>query len=119
VKVPLPEGVKAVDPAKINIHIDVQEEQSKTFSQVPIDILGLGDRYLLQFLDPEDGKLDIVAHGASSVLNSIKPDDIDLYINVSELGIGEHEVAVEANGPQNITWDLSQDKVKVKITEKE
>jgi YbbR domain-containing protein len=119
-KVPLPEGVKAVYPEKISIHIDVQEEQSQrqTFSQIPIEILGLGEQYSLQFLDPEDGKLDIVAYGTPSILNNIKLADIDLYINVSELGVGEHEVAVEVNGPQNITWDLSQNKIKVKITEK-
>jgi YbbR domain-containing protein len=119
VEVPLPKGIKAIDPQKIKVYIEVQEEQKRNFSQLPVSILGLGDEYLLQFLNPENGKLDIAAYGASSILNSIKADDIDLYVNVSELGIGEHEVAVEVNGPQNITWDLPQDKVKIKITKKE
>jgi YbbR domain-containing protein len=119
VEVPLPKGIKAIDPQKIKVYIEVQEEQKRNFSQLPVSILGLGDEYLLQFLNPETGKLDIAAYGASSILNSIKADDIDLYVNVSELGIGEHEVAVEVNGPQNITWDLPQDKVKIKITKKE
>jgi YbbR domain-containing protein len=119
VKIPLPEGVKAIDPQKIKIHIEVQEEQEKTFSQLPINILGLGDQYVLQFLNPETGTLDVNVYGALSILNSLKSDDINLYVNVSELGIGEHEVTVEVNGPQNITWGLPQDKVKIKIAQKE
>jgi YbbR domain-containing protein len=52
------------------------------------------------------------------VLNSIKADDLELYVNVNELGIGEHEVPIEVNGPQNITWDLPKDKVKIRISQR-
>lgn len=117
-KVPLPEGVKSVDPPKVKINIEVQEEQTKTFQSLPIHVLGLGDQYTVQFLEPKDGKMDVQVYGAPSVLNSIQPDDLELYVNANELGVGEHEVEVEVNGPQNITWDLPKNKVNIKINQR-
>ncbi|MGX1984089.1 YbbR domain-containing protein [Thermolongibacillus altinsuensis] len=119
VDVPLPKGVKAVDPGKIKIYIEVEKEEKRTFEDVPIQILGLSDAYTAQFLNPEDGKLTINALGAPSVLHSIQTEDIELYLNVSEFGIGEHEVPIEVNGPQNIQWELPQKRAKIKIAKKE
>ncbi|QPA31103.1 CdaR family protein [Thermaerobacillus caldiproteolyticus] len=117
-KVPLPEGVKSVDPSKVKINIQVQEEQTKTFKALPIHVLGLSDQYTVEFLEPEEQNMDVQLSGAPSILNSIQADDLELYINVNELGVGEHEVPVEVNGPQNITWNLPKNKVKIKISQK-
>ncbi|GGJ80003.1 YbbR domain-containing protein [Anoxybacillus voinovskiensis] len=118
VPVPLPEGVKSVDPAKVKIHIEVQQEETKTFSSLPIHVIGLGDKYNVQFLNPKDGNMDVQVSGAPSVLNSIRADDLQLYVNASELGVGEHDVEVEVNGPQNITWKLPSNKAKIRISER-
>ncbi|MCZ0756904.1 CdaR family protein [Anoxybacillus sp. J5B_2022] len=118
VPVPLPEGVKSVDPAKVKIHIQVQQEETKTFSSLPIHVLGLGDQYTVQFLNPKDGNMDVQVSGAPSVLDSIRADDLQLYVNASELGVGEHEVEVEVNGPQNITWKLPDNKAKIRISQR-
>lgn len=116
VPVPLPEGVKSVDPAKVKIHIQVQQEETKTFSSLPIHVVGLGDQYNVQFLNPKDGNMDVQVYGAPSVLDSIRADDLQLYVNASELGIGEHDVEIEVNGPQNITWKLPSNKAKIRIS---
>lgn len=118
VPIPLPEGVKSVDPARVKIHIQVQQEETKTFSSLPIHVIGLGDKYNVQFLNPKDGNMDVQVSGAPSVLNSIRADDLQLYVNASELGVGEHDVEVEVNGPQNITWKLPSNKAKIRISER-
>jgi YbbR domain-containing protein len=58
----------------------------------------------------------VKVYGAPSVIEDIKPEDIELYINLTDLSDGEQDVNVEVNGPQNITWSLQQEKVKVKIS---
>ncbi|GLH65564.1 CdaR family protein [Parageobacillus sp. G301] len=118
VNVPLPEGVKSVDPSKIKIVIDVQKEESKTLKDVPIHVVGLGDQYTVDFVDPQEGAMDVQLYGAPNVLSDITKDDIQLYIDVSDLGVGEHEVKAELNGPQNIKWQLPKEKVKIKINER-
>ncbi|BDG34267.1 CdaR family protein [Saccharococcus caldoxylosilyticus] len=116
--VPLPEGVKSVDPSKVKIHIDVQKEETKTLKGVPIHVLGLGEPYTVEFIDPKEQAMDVRLHGAPDILNDIKEDDVELYIDVSGLDLGEHEVKIKWNGPQNIKWELPKENVKIKISEK-
>ncbi|NUK31873.1 YbbR-like domain-containing protein [Parageobacillus sp. VR-IP] len=116
--VPLPEGVKSVDPSKVKIHIDVQKEETKTLKDVPIHVLGLGEPYTVEFIDPKEQAMDVRLHGAPDILNDIKEDDVELYIDVSGLDLGEHEVKIKWNGPQNIKWELPKENVKIKISEK-
>jgi YbbR domain-containing protein len=116
--VPLPEGVKSVDPSKVKIHIDVQKEGAKTFKGLPIHVLGLGEQYTVEFIDPKEQAMDVRLRGTSDILSDITEDDVELYIDVSNLGLGEHEVKIKWNGPQNIKWELPKENVKIKISEK-
>jgi YbbR domain-containing protein len=118
VDIPVPKGVKKVVPEKVTIHIDVEEEVSKTFQDVPIKSFGLASQYFLSFLDPEKGTIDLSVMGAPSIINNMKASDIELYVNASDLGEGEHEIKIDVNGPPNISWALSKDKAKIKITRK-
>jgi YbbR domain-containing protein len=116
--VPLPEGVKSVDPSKVKVHIDVQKEESKTLKGVPIHVLGLGEQYTVEFIDPKEQTMDVRLHGAPNILNDITEDDVELYIDVSGLDLGEHEVKIKWNGPQNVKWELPKENAKIKISEK-
>jgi YbbR domain-containing protein len=118
VEIPVPKGVKKVVPEKVTIRIDVEEEVTKTFEDVPIKSFGLASQYILSFLDPEKGTIDLAVMGAPSVINNMKSSDIELYVNASDLGEGEHELKIDVNGPPNISWSLSKDKAKIKITRK-
>ena len=119
VDVPIPKGVKAVDPAKITILIEVEQEKERTFPTIPIEIVGLNDAYKAELINPEGGHITLTALGAESVLNAIQLKDIEVYLNVSELGIGEHDVPIEVNGPQNVRWKLPQKKAAIRITRNE
>ena len=119
VKIPLPEGIEKISPETIQIEVDVEEEKRTTLSNLPIQSFGLGEGLSLQFLTPETGTLDVSLLGAQSILDKIKPSDIELYINVTNLGSGEHDVSIEVNGPQNISWELPNDEVEIVISEEE
>lgn len=115
VNVPTPEGVKKITPEKIKIKIKVEKEEEKTFDNQPINSVGLGEKEL-EFIDPASDALDISIFGAPSIIQGIIADDIELYVNVTELGDGEHDVKVEVNGPQNITWTIPKEEVKIRIS---
>lgn len=116
VDVPVPEGITKVSPEKIKIEIDVEEQQEKVFSSQKIQEVGLSEGKVFDYVDPDSGAMDLTVYGATSVINEIKSDDIELYINLSDLADGEHEVEVQVNGPQNLTWSLQKEKVKVRIS---
>ncbi|MFC0274787.1 YbbR-like domain-containing protein [Metabacillus herbersteinensis] len=115
VNVPIPDGVKKITPEKIKIKIKVEKEEEKVFDNQPIKSVGLGEKEL-EFIDPDSEALDISIFGAPSIIQSINAGDIELYVNITELGDGEHDVKVEVNGPQNITWTLPIEEVKIRIS---
>ncbi len=119
VKVPVPEGVRRVVPETVSIRVEVEREEEKTFPNLSIRSVGLSDNLELNFLDPETGRLDLTVLGSPTVLADLRSNDMELYINVTDLGVGEHEVSLEVNGPQNVTWEVPQSTIKVNLTEKE
>lgn len=116
IDVPKPDGVNKVVPEKINIKVDVEEQEEKEFSAKVINEVGLSEGKQFDFIDPDSGALDVTIYGAPSIIQDINEDDIELYVNLSDLNDGEHEVDVQVNGPQNITWTLEKKQVKVKIS---
>jgi YbbR domain-containing protein len=116
VDVPIPDGVNKVNPEKLDIKVDVDKQEEKSFTNMTIKPVGLSEGKDLEFMDQDSGTIDVKIYGAPRVIKDIKSEDIELYINLADLSDGEHEVAVEVNGPQNITWSLQKEKVKVKIS---
>jgi YbbR domain-containing protein len=116
VDIPKPEGVTKLTPEKIEIEVDVEEQEEKSFSDKKVEQVGLSEGMDLEFVDQDNETLDVKIFGAPNIIEDINSEDIELYLNVTDLSEGEHEVDVEVNGPQNITWSLQQDKVKVKIS---
>ncbi|WP_404447013.1 YbbR-like domain-containing protein [Sutcliffiella horikoshii] len=117
VNVPLPEGVKRVVPDKVKINVEVEKEEQKTFTNVPIQLIGLSEGLELEFIDPETGLMDLTVLGAPSTLEGVNSTDMEMYINVTDLNPGEHEVPLEINGPQNVSWDLPKRNVKFRLIE--
>lgn len=78
--------------------------------------MGLSKDLSSAFVSPSSGRLTLTAKGSKSAIDKLKASDIEAYINVGDLNEGTHEVKVQVNGPQNVTWTLSRSKVKVKLT---
>lgn len=116
VDIPVPDGVTKVSPEKIQIKIDVEKEEEKVLEDLPVKVRGMSEGKIIQFMDPDSEALDLSVVGAPSVVTNIKPSDLELFVNVTDLSDGEHDVKVEVNGPQDIKWTLPEDEVKVKIS---
>ena len=117
IETPIPDGVRRVVPEKITIRVEVEKETQKTFLGKSINYIGLSSGLVLEFVNPDNGSVDLTVLGAPSVLEDVSSEDMELYINVTDLGVGEHDVPLEVNGPQNISWELPRRNVRISITE--
>ncbi|WP_144494950.1 CdaR family protein [Bacillus pumilus] len=113
--IPMPDGVKKVSPETVKIKVKVATAQEKKIDNVPISIVGLSKDLTSDFVSPTSGRLTLTAKGSKSAIDKLKASDVEAYINVGDLNEGTHEVTVQVNGPQNVTWTLSRSKVKVKL----
>ncbi|MGI6192438.1 MAG: YbbR-like domain-containing protein [Christensenellales bacterium] len=88
----LPAGVRLISADSYNVSIHIEEKfDTLNFFDLPIEIRNLAPG-LKAALSINEGKLTI--HGPLSVINSIRKDDVALYVDASGLGEGTHEMIV-------------------------
>ncbi|MBS4174785.1 CdaR family protein [Bacillus sp. FJAT-49736] len=114
-----PKGVNKLDPATVTVKVKVQDKvEQKTFSNMKISSKGLDDKYDLEFLSPLGGNVDLKVSGTSQELKSITNHNFDVFLDLAGLKPGDHEVSIEVNGPNDVSWELSSNKAKIRLTEK-
>lgn len=128
----IPGGIKEVSPETVKVTVKVsvsviieetttteEEEVTKTFSNIPIQLNGLSENYLVTFQEPSNGRANITVTGEEEVLATITEADFELAINVADLEEGEHKLPINISSPENVSSTVAMDTVAIVITEKE
>lgn len=113
VDVPVPDGIDAVSVKEVTVNVnvekvesdtdaDIEEEVTRTFSDVPLTLLGINDEKQATILDPADGVVDVTVKGKKSVLDSLDKSDLQGIVDVSDLEQGTHEVKIDWKNPGDI-----------------
>jgi YbbR domain-containing protein len=101
----LPDGVTILEPAGGTVEVRVAIEDitasSQTLNGLPVESVGLEDGLTASF-DPESVSIQVSA--PAEILQSMTPDGIGVFVDVSELGPGTHKLALEVTVPQGATW---------------
>jgi YbbR domain-containing protein len=120
IKVPLtlPEGVNKTTPGEVEVKIDLKEVEKKTVMGNTITIEGAEEDMEYEFIDPELGSVDITVSGFKEQLDTVNTESFSLFADVTGLAPGEHEIELEAEGPEDIEWELTNKKVTIQIQEK-
>ncbi|KPL57759.1 CdaR family protein [Rossellomorea vietnamensis] len=114
----LQDGLNKVAPEEVKVTVDVNTTEEKSLSGIEIKPEGLADDYEYTIMEPENGVVDVALKGENEEVSNVKKEDFSLALDLTGLEPGEHEVEIEADGPENVEWTLSQKKVKVEIKEK-
>ncbi|MDR6227600.1 CdaR family protein [Desmospora profundinema] len=112
--IPVTGGAAKVDPERVKIEVDIVKESKKRFSDVPIAIKGLKQGLEASF--QEDETVDLTLLGASDRLDQVDQEDLEAFIDVSNLSAGEHEVPLQLNRPAYLRWDEEGQMITVRIT---
>ncbi|WP_456272734.1 CdaR family protein [Bacillus sp. AK031] len=114
----LPDGLNKTTPETVKVKIDLKKVEEKTVMGNSITLEGAEEDLEYEFLDPETGTVDIRISGFSEQLDSVNSQSFSLFANVTGLAPGEHEVELVAEGPDDIEWELTNNKVTIQIQEK-
>ncbi|OMF53396.1 hypothetical protein BK139_20685 [Paenibacillus sp. FSL R5-0490] len=141
----IPDGISAVDPKTVKASIDVSTEENagkeeeenteepaeetqaqaqdqevtKTFSSLAINLAGLSEEYEAALKTPASGRTSITVTGKSSRVQDLKADDFNLYLSLADLGEGDHEVPINVDGPSGVDIKPDAGKATITITKKE
>ncbi|WP_338471379.1 CdaR family protein [Niallia sp. XMNu-256] len=137
------DGIKEVEPQQVTATIVVSQEvqetttpeekeeepeaepepetepETKIFSGIPIEVEGIPDEFTATIQEPSNGKTSLTVVGSSAVFNNIKQTDFQVFVNVANLSPGDHEVELTVDGPEEVSWELSDESVSISISEKE
>lgn len=116
-EVPIPPGVEKVIPDIVRVVIEVETEQMIEIGNIPIDVIGLAEQKEVAFALPEQGIITLIVKGTSATIQRIRQEDLKVYIDVNQLPVGEHVVALQVTGPQNVRYNKPFDDVRVIISE--
>lgn len=113
---------KPVDKPTEDKDTDKDEDvsiQTKKFSNLKIQTVGLDKDRSMKFVNPSMGSMGITFKGTRAELNKLKEANIQLSVNVNQLEAGTHDVAVQVKAPDNTNWELDSRMVTISITDNE
>ncbi|MEK3912593.1 YbbR-like domain-containing protein [Paenibacillus sp. FSL H7-0331] len=117
--IPLRNKATQMDPAKVEVKINIVASATKTLEQVPLSIIGQNDGFDTKVVLPETGKINFVAEGAPAILDKVKVQDVQAILDVSNMPPGRYEIPVSWNLPTFIKKSTPQDfKATVEISAK-
>ncbi len=109
--VPVPPGIERVTPEKVNVTVSITTEETEEFPDVPIEVIGGREEEVVV----NDRSITILAKGSEELLQKLTLSDIQVFIDVSDLSIGEHVVDIQVNGPPNIRFTLENSTIPIEI----
>jgi len=102
VKMDLPEGIRPLSEAMIDILIPIKEESGeKAFENIPVKILQIPGQSVLY--DISELTINIVLKGSQAALEKITEDKILAYLDLSALKPGETEGVVQLQVPEGVS----------------
>ncbi|MCR3921153.1 MAG: CdaR family protein [Firmicutes bacterium] len=78
---------------------DKVPEVTRPYRNVPLEWLNLGEQLELMEI-PE--QIDVVLSGRSDTLNSITPQNLKVFVDLRDLGVGQHRLSPNAEVPAGI-----------------
>lgn len=117
VPVIISEGIKKVSPELVKVTVKVRkDEEEKQISSIPVNIRGLSPDQKVVFKDPSGGSASLLVYGPPDKINSIGPSDFRLFVELTGLEEGDHDVDIEVDGPKDVSWRMAKTTATVTIT---
>lgn len=116
VKIVIPQNVTLVNSnGTIKLKINLDKNTQKEFN-LNIQTRNLGNSYTVS-LDVDKAVINVT--GAENIINSLRPENIECYVDLASLSEGEHVVNVIVNTPSGVSKiSQSPSTVKAVITKK-
>lgn len=114
-----PSGIRDISSKTVNIDIVLGDEVTTEISGVRLGYINLGDNYTVQATDTNSTEVTVILKGVEDVVNSITADSINAYVDLKDLGEGEHEVEVNIKSSDSrVNYEPKVSTATIKIANK-
>jgi YbbR domain-containing protein len=108
-------GITKVNPELVEVKVVVTKTE-KTVSGVPITIKGLPEQFEAVINDPADSLINLLVFGSGSTITDLGPDDFNIFVDLTGLTEGDHNVTIQVDGPPDVNWKPDKSSAKITIT---
>lgn len=114
-----PKGITELSSKTMTVKVIIDNSSSKEFENVSIQSENLGSGLKVQALSDADRQVTVVVKGSEESLKNVNASDIKAYVDLKDLGVGEHEVEVVVTGNDlKLSYSSKTKKIKVRISQK-
>ena len=104
----------------LNLYSIIEEfnflEVIKELENIPVGAENLASNLKVQALTEADRQVTVVVKGSEDAIKDISANDITAYVDLSNYGVGEHEVEVKVTGTDlKLSYGSKTKKIKVRI----
>lgn len=112
-----PNGITEISIKTLKVSVKLDTSTTKEFSGIGIRAENLASGYIAQALTDEDNSITVIVEGSEDIINRLDSSSIRAYIDLSNYGVGEHEVDVQVAGSDlRLSYKPKTKKVKIRIT---
>lgn len=113
-----PSGVRAISENTVNVTLELGDETSKEIDNIYLEYENLADGLSVQAIELDSTRIAVSVKGVESVLSSLDPTTIKAYVDLKDLGVGEHEIPIVVEGSDlRVKYAPKTTKIKLRITE--
>ena len=114
-----PKGITELSSKTMTIKVTIDNSSSKEIENIPVGAENLASNLKVQALSESDRAVTVVVKGSEDAIKDISASDITAYVDLSNYGVGEHEVEVKVTGTDlKLAYGSKTKKIKVRITQK-
>ncbi len=112
-----PSGITDLSVKNMKIKVVVDNSITKEFEGIRVSAENLASGYKAQALSKEDGEITVSVTGSKDIIEKLDASSIKAYVDLSNYGVGEHEVKVNVTGSDvRLTYKPKTKEVKVRVT---
>ncbi|SDC24474.1 YbbR domain-containing protein [Pelagirhabdus alkalitolerans] len=111
----MPDNARMLSQNSITLNVEVEETTDVTIENVEIDVDNLSDDLTATILDPDTGVIDVSINGFPSEISDLDAASFELVVDLDGFNVGEYEVPIEIEEPEDVDASLEQEEAVVEI----
>lgn len=117
IPISLPPGIQYMTENQVTVRVIYEETHSRTFRNVNIRRTNLGSGLTLASSSSDNTRVDVMVIGAPSLLERLSETDINVFVDLSDLGAGDFQIPIMVEIPEFMSADLGHSMIHIIIEE--
>ena len=115
-----PSGIREISEKVVTAKVELDDEATTELSGVKLRYINLGSNYTVQATSESSTEVTVILRGVESIIKNISATDVEAYVDLDNLGVGEQKVKIIATGNDSrVIYSPKVTETVIKIAEKQ